>query len=88
MIEENTNSIMKSIFKIIFNRWVLFTHHQIKFYAEPKAVGATKLISSIHNLFTHRKSLAFNKIHLYHLFIESFSKINQRESQTEDTSLF
>jgi hypothetical protein len=36
MIEENVNSIMKSIFRIIFNRWVLFTHHQIKYVSEPK----------------------------------------------------
>ena len=71
---------MKGIFRIIFNKWVMYTHHQIKFKVQPKEMGAQKMLSAINSLLKNAKMQALTKIHLYELCIEKNDKTTFRES--------
>lgn len=35
-VEQNVNRIIRAIYRIIFNKWVMFSHHQIKTKTEPR----------------------------------------------------
>ena len=70
IIENNVNKIMRGIFRIIFNKWVVYTHHQVKFQVQPKETAAVKLIGKIDSIMRQKKVEALTKIHLYHLSIE------------------
>ena len=71
MIEDNVNRIILGIQKIVFNKWVMFTHYEIRYVTQPRLEGAQKLLSKIDYTINNRKVLAFKMIQLYSTQVES-----------------
>jgi hypothetical protein len=68
-MEQSVNNIISGIHRIVFNKWVMFTHHEVKYNTQPRLMGAQKLLNSMNNLFVQKKVLAIKLIHLYSLSI-------------------
>jgi hypothetical protein len=69
-IETQVNNIMKGVFRIVFNKWVMVTHWQNKHLVGRKEMGAQRMLSQMDSVLRNNKMVALSKIHLYQLCIE------------------
>mmetsp|Transcript_21800 Transcript_21800/g.33701 ORF Transcript_21800/g.33701 Transcript_21800/m.33701 type:complete len:197 (+) Transcript_21800:2881-3471(+) len=84
-IEQSVSVLILETNRIIFERWVLFTHHQIQRISKPKSVAVIRLCDDIlHSHLQKEKLQAMSKIHLYSLYV--FGKQELRTGQIGEES--
>lgn len=74
MIEENVAKLMRCIFRVVFNKWVMFTYHEVKEVQRAREEGMSRMFMALDRLVCRRKLTAVSQMHLYSLYIKNLTQ--------------
>lgn len=83
LIEENVAKLMRCIFRVVFNKWTMFTYHEVKEVQRPREEGMSRIFMAIDRLVCRRKLTAISQMHLYNLYIK---ELTQNDEEGLDSS--
>ena len=75
---------MRCIFRVVFNKWTMFTYHEVSNVQKPQAQATSKIFMAIDRLICRRKLIGMSQLHLYSLCIKEITQNSNDDSTAGD----
>ena len=83
LIEDNVSKLMRCIFRVVFNKWTMFTYHEVSHVSKPRMQATSKIFLAIDRLISRRKLIGMSQLHLYSMCIREITQ-NRNEDEALD----